>query len=160
MGRTINVGTEAYGNGDFKPIPSGTKAVASVFAIEEVPVKTGDNAGQPQLDVTFKIQEGEFSGREIRYQKIPLYDGTTAWKLVTFAEAVGWKSDGGEVEIPDNIQSVLGKLLTIKIKEDAPNSQGKVFNSVSGYAPASVGAASAASSNVGAPSWANLNSGS
>lgn len=160
MARVINVGDDAYGkNGDYKPIPTGTKALATVFAIEEVEVKSGPNAGKPQLDLTFKIQGGEFNGREIRYQKIPLYDGPGAWKLTTFAEAVGWKAGKGQgVEIPDNLQEVLGKPLTIKINEKAPDAQKRVFNEVGGYAPASAAeAAQGGASDTAAPSWGALN---
>jgi len=164
MGRTINVGQDAFAGGDFKPIPTGTKLQASVYAIEETTVRseTSPNYGKPQLDVTFKITEpGEFNGREIRYQKIPLYDGTGAWKLVSFAEAVGWKAGAGEgVELPDNLQSVLGKGLIIKVNEDAPNAKNQVFNSVGGFAPlgsASSSPAAASSPGAGAPSWAGLN---
>lgn len=154
MGRVINVGDDAYSKGgDFKPIPTGTKVQASVFAIEEVSVKSGPNKGKPQLDVTFKVQGGEYNGREIRYQKIPLYDGPAAWKLVTFAEAVGWPSK--PVTIPDNLQSVLGTVLTIKVQEDAPNAKNQVFNSVSGFAKAEDGAT--VNSDTAAPSWGALN---
>ena len=154
MGRVINVSDEAYKGGDFKPIPHGTKVQATVYAIEEVAVKSGDNAGKPQLDLTFKVQGGEYNGREIRYQKIPLYDSPAAWKLVTFAEAVGWPHK--PVELPDNLQSVLGTQLTIRVNEDAPNQKNQVFNSVGGYAPADTDGGPTAASNA-APSWSNLN---
>jgi hypothetical protein len=156
MGRVINVGDEAYGKGgDFKPIPMGTKVQATVFAIDEVPVKSGPNAGKSQLDLTFKVQGGEFNGREIRYQKVPLYDGPGAWKLVTFAEAVGWPHK--PVSLPDNLQSVLGTVLTIKVNEKAPDSQGRIFNEVGGYAKAT-GEAGSVNTDAAAPSWGALNS--
>ena len=159
MGRVINVGSEAYKGGDIKPIPHGTKVQATVYAIEEVAVKSGDNAGKPQLDVTFKVQApGEsYNGREIRFQKIPLYDSPAAWKLVTFAEAVGWKAENGKgVTIPDNLQEVLGTQLTIKVNEDAPNQKKQVFNSVGGYAKADTTGGSVPAATA-APSWGALN---
>jgi len=161
MGRVINVGDKAFeGGGDFKPIPHGTKVQATVFAIEEVAVKSGDNAGKPQLVVTFKVQAPgeEYNGREIRYQNIPLYDGPGAWKLTTFAEAVGWKAGkGAGVELPDNLQSVLGTPLTIKVNEKAPDAQKRIFNEVGGYAPAGVGGSAAPAATSAAPSWGGLN---
>lgn len=160
MGRVINVGDDAYGKGDFKPIPSGTKLNVTVFAIEETTVRSQSSAnfGQPQLDVTFKVQDGEYAGREIRYQKIPLYDGPSAWKLTTFAEAVGWKAGKGSgVELPDNVADVLGTALVIKVQEDAPNGKGQVFNSVNGFAPAGVGGSTEAQSSASVPSWSSLN---
>jgi hypothetical protein len=157
MGRVVNVGEDAAKGGTIKPIPSGTIVTASVYAIDEVAVKSGANQGKPQLDVTFKIQGGEWNGREIRYQKLPLYESGGAWKLVSFAEAVGWPHKGGNVELPDNITSVLGKTLNIKLQEDAPNLRGQVFNSVSGYAPASDVQAAATPTADASPSWAALN---
>jgi Protein of unknown function (DUF669). len=159
MGRVINVGSESFKGGEIKPIPQGTKVQATVYAIEEVAVKTGDNAGKPQLDVTFKVQEpGQpYNGREIRFQKIPLYDNNAAWKLVTFAEAVGWKAEDGKgVSIPDNIQEVLGTQLTIKVNEKTPDAQGRVFNEVGGYAKADTTGGSVVASNA-TPSWGALN---
>jgi Protein of unknown function (DUF669). len=156
MSRVINVGQEAYKGGDYTPIPTGTQLIATVYAIEEVPVKSGPNQGKPQLDVTFKVQGGQYNGREIRYQKIPLYDGPAAWKLVTFADAVGWDTKPA-VQLPDNLQSVLGTSLMIKVREDEPNAKKQVFNSVTGYAKANGSAATAAAASPTAtPSWGSL----
>lgn len=156
MVRAINVGEAAYKGGDFKPIPHGTKVLATVFAIEEVEVKSGDNAGKSQLDITFKVQGGEYNGREIRYQKVPLYDGPGAWKLVTFAESVGWPTKP-QIVIPDNVASVLGTALMIKVNEKAPDAQKRIFNEVGGYAPASTAdGADAVAETAAAPSWSAL----
>ena len=157
--RVVNVSPSANQNREFKPIPHGTKLRAAVFAIEEVPVKSGDNAGQPQLNITFKITEaGEFNGREIRYSYIPLYDGPGAWKLTAFAEALGWKIEGGDVELPDNFQTVLGSELIVKVNEKAPDAQKRIFNEVGGYAPLSSqpGAAASTAGANAAPSWGAL----
>ncbi len=167
MGRVINVGEAAYSGSDFAPIPHGSKLRATVFAIEEVKVKSGENAGKDQLDLTFKIQQDfpytdengksyNAKGREIRFQKIPLYDSKAAWKLVSFAEAVGWPTKPS-VELPDNLQSVLGSELIIKINEDAPNAKNQIYNSVGGYAKAD-GVTSTVSAEAAAPSWGALNS--
>lgn len=157
MGRVINVGDENRG-GSFDPIPVGEKVTATVYAIEEVAVKSGDNAGKPQLDVTFKVQGGEYNGREIRYQKIPLYDGPGAWKLVTFAEALGWTTKPN-VELPDNIQSVLGQSLIVKVGQQTEQGpQKRVFNTAAGFAKVGSGADPVASAATdAAPSWGALN---
>lgn len=160
MGRVINISNENRGSsGDFKPIPHGTKVIATVFRIEEVAVKGGQNAGKPQLEVDWKVQGGDHNGREIRFDYIPLYDGKSAWKLDTFAEAVGWNKDAnGNVELPDNLQSTLGTPAEIRVTEKTPDAQNRIFNGVGGYAKASGSAANeAASSSSATPSWSSLN---
>ena len=160
MGRVVNVSADNKG-GTFEPIPHGTNVQATVFAIEEVAVKSGDNAGKPQLQVTFKVQEPneKYNGREIRYQNIPLYDSPGAWKLIAFADAVGWPHKDGNVEIPDNLLSVQGSALTIKVNQKPKDAQGRIFNEVGGYAPAKTGtgSASTASDTSSQPSWGGLN---
>jgi hypothetical protein len=156
MSRVVQVGEAAYeGSGEFKLIPAGEKLPATVFNIEEVPVASGDNAGKPQLNITFKVQGGEFNGREIRYQKIPLYDGAAAWKLVTFAKALGLPSDKDKgISLPDNIQELVGKPLMIKLSIQKDN-KGIDRNQVSGFGPLDDSAVSAAAPS--APSWSSLN---
>jgi len=133
----IQVGDKAFGNGEFQPIPTGTKLRMAVFDIEVTEVRSGDNAGKDQAVVTFKVtEEGEYKGREIRYNNIPLYgDGKNAWVLVTFAEAVGWVAEKGKgVDVPDNIKSVLGTELIGKIGQRTSPTNGNVYNTVGNYA--------------------------
>lgn len=164
MGRVINVtGDNAESKStDFQPIPAGTKVLATVYAVEETTVRSQESAnfGKPQLDITFKVQDDRWQGREIRYQKIPLYDGNAAWKLIAFADAVGWPHEGGVVELPDDFNTVLGKPLVIKVDVEPANAKNQVFNRVTGYAPASSFKPDAAGSTGAsdAPSWGNLNS--
>jgi hypothetical protein len=156
MARVVQVGAAAYeGSGDFKLIPQGEKVLATVFTIEEVPVASGDNAGKPQLNIAFKVQGGEFNGREIRFQKIPLYDGAAAWKLVTFAKALGLDADEKKgINLPDNIQELLGRSLMIKVSIQKDN-KGIDRNQVSGFGPAE-GTADGLSA-PSAPQWSSLN---
>lgn len=155
MGRVVNVSDDAYKGGNFEPIPVGEKVTATVYSISEVPVKSGDNAGKSQLSVTFKIQGGEYNGREIRYENIPLYDGPSAWKLVTFAEAVGWPHK--PVTLPDNLQSVVGTPLVIKVGQRTDN-QNRIWNTAAGFAKVGTGADPAAVNAAdAAPSWGALN---
>lgn len=145
----IQVGNEkAFGNGAFEPIPTGTRLKVSVFDIEQTTVQNGDNKGKPQMVVTFKVTEdGEYKGRELRYNNIPLYgDGKNAFVLVTFAEAVGWKVSKEEgIDVPDNLNSVLGTELTVKVgqrastKVNPETGQPYINNTAGGYAKLKAG---------------------
>lgn len=113
MVRSIGVDDKALeGTGDFQPIPDGAKLRVSVFDIEETKVKSGPNAGKDQAVYTVKVvEDGEFKGREVKYNYIPLFAGAkNGWVLTAFAEAVGWKVDKDTkvVEVPDNLKEVLG----------------------------------------------------
>lgn len=106
MARVVNVGAEAVKGGDFKLIPTGTKIKVALYEVEET--VTGPNAkvgpGKPQLVYTAKVtEEGEFKGRELRYNYVPLHgEGNDGWKLATFADAIGLPvSEEGEIELPD-----------------------------------------------------------
>lgn len=105
MVRVINVGAEAVaGQGEFKLIPAGTKVKVALYEVEET--TTGPNSkfpGEDQLMYTAKVTEGEFKGRELRYNYVPLHGkGNDGWKLATFAEAIGLPVDTeGNVELPD-----------------------------------------------------------
>ena len=139
MGRVIPVGDAAFGD-SFEAIPVGTKLKVAVFDISETAVKSGENAGKPQLVVNFKVtEEGPYLGREIRYNNLPLYDGKGAWALVAFAEAVGWAtSKETGVDVPDNVSDVLGTELIIKVGIRS-DQQGNVYNRSAGYHKAGTG---------------------
>jgi len=120
MVRSIGVDDKALeGNGDYAPIPTDAKLRVSIFDIEETTVKNGDNKGKPQFTYTAKVvEDGEFKGREIRYNYVPLFAGAkNGWTLTAFAEAVGWKVDKETktVEVPDNLKEVLGTEVIAKI---------------------------------------------
>jgi hypothetical protein len=127
MVRVINVGAEAAkGRGEFKLIPSGTKLKVAVYEVEET--VTGPNAkvgpGKAQLVYTAKVtEEGEWKGREIRFNYVPLHgEGNDGWKLVTFADAVGWEADDeGNVQIPDNVTDILGVEFVARIGQSKSN---------------------------------------
>jgi hypothetical protein len=136
---TIKVGDEAFGNGEFKLIPAGSKLRMSVFDTEVTTVKSesSPNKGSKQLVVTAKVTEdGEFKGREIRYNNIPLYySEKNAWVLVTFAEAVGWPVDlkDKSVDVPDNFQGILGTEFVGTVGQRT-GQNGTTYNTVSRYA--------------------------
>jgi len=127
MARVINVGAEALkGNGEFKLIPTGTKLRGVVYEIEEtVTGPNSKNPGLPQFVWTFKVTEdGEFKGREVRYNYVPLHGkGNDGFKLATFADAVGWETDEetGSVEVPDNLNEVLGTEIVARIGQQTSN---------------------------------------
>lgn len=135
MGRTIQVNPENFGSSN-DPIPLGERLKVSVYDIDEAVVKSGDNAGKPQLVLTVKVTEpGPYQGREIRYNNIPLYAARNAWTLVAFADAVGLKTDrdSGNVELPDNIGDLRGKEFIAKMGHRTGN-DGNIYNTVAGYA--------------------------
>lgn len=114
MVREILVDDKAIeGSGDFTPIPEGAKLRVSIYDIEEtVTGQNSKNPGQPQAMFTVKVtEEGEYKGREVKYNYLPLYPGAgNGWFLVAFAEAVGWpvNKDTKAVSVPDNLRDVLG----------------------------------------------------
>lgn len=113
MVRNIGVDDKALeGTGDFQPIPEGTKLRVALFDIEETKVQNGENKGKDQAMYTVKVvEDGEFKGREVKYNYVPLFSGAkNGWVLTSFAEAVGWKvdKDTKNVEVPDNLKDALG----------------------------------------------------
>lgn len=133
---TVRVDEEAWGNsGEFTPIPVGTKIKVSVYDLTKVKVKTGDNAGKDQLDLTVKVTEdGPYKGREIRFTKLPLYSSRGSWALVAFAEAVGWHTEKGVgVDVPDELSDTLGTEFTAKIGQRT-GTDNNIYNTVTGYA--------------------------
>lgn len=150
---------------NYEPIPTGTKLEVSVFDISKVQVKTGENAGKDQLDVTVKVtEEGQYFGREIRYNKLPLYAGKSAWALTAFAEAVGWPTSKDEqghtlIDMPDNLQDVLGTKFIAKIGQTASNKNNPetgepyINNRLTGYGKLGSGGAKPAAAK---PTWGSV----
>jgi len=148
--RVIAVGDDSFGNGEFAPIPAGTKLRVSVFDIEEgVTGPNSKNPGSPQFVYTAKVTQ-DFSwvdpekgkqnakGREIRYNNVPLASGVgNEWVLTSFAQAVGWKAEKGKgISVPENLKEVLGTEFTATIGHSTGN-DGKVYNRITRTAPAS-----------------------
>ena len=136
MARNITVGKEHFNDGEFEPIPAGTKIKVSVYDVKEgVSGPNSKYPGKAQFEWTAKVTEdGPYKGREIRYNYVPL-DGTVphAWNLTQFASAVGWPADPDTgVEVPDNLNDVLGTEIVAKIGQTDPNRdpEKRVFNRV------------------------------
>ncbi len=147
MVRNIAVNPEAFqGQGEYAPIPPGSKVRAVIFSIKEgVSGPNSKNPGKPQAEYSVKVSEDfKFTtedgreinarGREIKYNYFPL-DGTVAhaWQLTAFADAVGWKADPTRgVEVPDNLQDVLGTEVLVQVQVDVDrNDPTKKYNKVS-----------------------------
>jgi hypothetical protein len=157
VGRVISVGNEAFQGGTFTPIPTGTKLRMSVFDIQET---VGKTSGKPQFVFTAKVtEEGEYKGREIRYNYITL-DGTAknAWALVAFAEAVGWPTDPKKgVEVPDSLNDVLGTEFIGKVGISTDqNDPEKKYNRVTGYTKVGGAAAKKATQPTEAVNWGEV----
>jgi hypothetical protein len=173
MARVIKVGEDAYGNGEFAPIPVGTKLKVAVYDIEES--VTGPNSqkpGTPQFMFTAKVTDDfqwvdpekgpqNAKGREIRYNYITLDpDAKGAWALVAFANAVGWPTKDG-VELPDNLKDVLGTEFVAKIgqtqsqKTDPNTGKPYMNNRVTGYAKIKSGGGGGVTETT-TPSWSEL----
>ena len=152
MARTVNVGTENLSNGAFEAAPVGTKVRAVVYEIEETTVQSNakGNAGQPKGVVTVKILDGfvfngsdgkpqNLKGREVRYNNVPFYKSDNAWVLAAFGAAVGWDVDSeGNVQIPEThelAQATQGKEVVVKLGIRTSQSDGRKFNTVSGWLP-------------------------
>jgi len=150
MVRVINVGSEALEKrgGDYKLIPTGTKLKVSLYEVEET--VTGPNAkvgpGKAQLVYTAKVtEEGEWKGRELRYNYVPLHGlGGDQWKLVTFADALGWEvSDEGAISIPEahELNKYLGTEFVARVGQSKSNKINEatgepyVNNNVAGVLP-------------------------
>lgn len=135
MARIIAVGQAAVEqSGEFQPIPAGTKLKVSVYDVKEgVSGPNSKNPGSPQFEWTAKVtEEGPYRGREVRYNYVPLDPNVGhAWNLAMFAKAVGWPiDDQGNIEVPDNLNDVLGTEVVAKIGQQRPDDQGRIFNRV------------------------------
>lgn len=165
MARVIAVGQAAFeGQGDFTPIPAGTKLKVSVYDVKEgVAGPNSKNPGSPQFEWTAKVTEdGQFKGREIRYNYVPLDPNVGhAWNLSAFAKAVGWKTDSGKgtVEVPDDLSDVLGTEVIAKVSQTPKDDQDRIFNRVDRVFPLPKGGGGGGGgiTEKAKPTWNDLN---
>lgn len=176
MVRNIAVNPEAFeGQGEYAPIPNGSKVQATIFAIKEgVAGPNSKNPGKPQAEYTVKVvedfvfthtnedgttKEVNARGREIKYNYFPL-DGTVAhaWQLTAFADAVGWKSDPTRgVEVPDDLNEVLGTQVTIQVEAQPDrNDPSKVYNRVRRISKAKAGGGGGATKPAESGGWGSI----
>lgn len=163
MARIIAVGQAALGDGEFTPIPAGTRIKVSVYDVKEgVAGPNSKNPGSAQFEWTAKVtEEGQFKGREIRYNYVPLDPNVGhAWNLAAFAKAVGWPiDDKGNVEVPDDLRDLLGTEILAKVGTTDPNrdEQKRVFNRIDRVFPLPKDGGGGGITEAAKPTWGDLN---
>lgn len=128
---------DAQVGGGFDPLPEG----AYLFDIYEAEVKPyGPNSSQTgnRLAVTLKVAEGEYAGRQIWDNTIPLSptwaSGKPAFKFKQFFGALGLLEDGKLAFDPDDL---LGEQVQAVLKVTPATEQYSAKNEVSRYLSAS-----------------------
>lgn len=132
MGITINIGaSDLAPKSDYSLLPAGTYST-TIFDIETLEVKSGENAGKPQFKVQLRVSEGEFENRRL-FTYVPLYTGKAFWKTQAFFEALGFDMKDGKFAVPAP-KDLMGKAIGAKVKI-VPGLEGEE-NNVAGFAKA------------------------
>ena len=113
---------------DYGLIPAGTYST-TIFDIETLEVKSGENAGKPQFKLQLRISEGEFQNRRL-FTYVPLYTGKAFWKTQAFFEALGYDMKDGKFSVPAT-KDLMGKPIGAKVKI-VPGLEGEE-NNVAGF---------------------------
>jgi hypothetical protein len=113
---------------DYSLLPAGTYS-ATIFDIETLEVKSGENAGKPQFKIQLRVSEGEFENRRL-FTYVPLYTGKAFWKTQAFFEALGYDMKDGKFTVPAN-KDLMGKAISAKVKI-VPGLEGEE-NNVAGF---------------------------
>lgn len=112
----------------YDPIPDGFYNT-TVYNVEQVAVKNGENAGKPQYSVQLRVSDGQFENRRL-FTYIPLYTGKAFWKTQAFFEALGYDMKSGKFSVPTPAE-LSGKPITARVKiQDGMNGP---ENNVSGF---------------------------
>lgn len=132
MTQTLLVSASALqqaNGGSREPLPKGNYT-ATVFEVKAETVKSGENAGKPRWNVTFKVQDGEHAGRLV-WGYVALYPNNGLWKTLAFFSALGYEVAEGAFTIPE-IADVQGKTIGIRVglSEDQ---NGAPRNDVNGF---------------------------
>ena len=125
---TGEVSTEV--GGAFKPLPAGRYEV-TIFGVEEGKYKNGPNKGRPNINVQYRISEGQKGTNRRIFDLIPLFtnwagpDAKDAFSFFQFFSTVqgmsekdfriAVKEDGAADDLPDD-DDLLGMELTITLK--------------------------------------------
>jgi Protein of unknown function (DUF669) len=133
----------------FDPVPRG-KYLLAIVDYETTEIKSGDNAGEPRVNVEFKVQEPtEIKGTKVvdrsLFEGFMPTLGTTLWRLKGFLAALGDDVSGALVfnmtEIMDREferRLIVGK---VRIQPERKNpTTGEVYdarNQISEFYPAS-----------------------
>lgn len=113
---------------DYGLIPAGTYST-TIFDIETLEVKNGENAGKPQFKLQLRISEGEYENRRL-FTYVPLYTGKAFWKTQAFFEALGFDMKDGKFAVPAT-KDLMGKSIGAKVKI-VPGLEGEE-NNVAGF---------------------------
>ena len=125
---TGEVSTET--GGAFKPLPAGRYEV-TIFGVEEGKYKNGPNKGRPNLNVQYRISEGQKGTNRRIFDLIPLFtnwagpEAKDAFTFFRFFSAVqgmsekdfriAVKEDGAADDLPED-DDLLGMELTLTLK--------------------------------------------
>lgn len=107
---TINISAGDLQESSYDPIPAGTYD-ATVYAVEVVEVKNGENAGKPQYKIQFRLST-EYENRRL-FTYVPLYTGKAFWKTQAFFEALGYEMNDGKFTVPTPAE-LGGKAIRLK----------------------------------------------
>lgn len=133
MALTINISAgDLAPKSDYSLLPAGTYS-ATIFDLETLEVKSGENAGKPQFKIQLRISEGEFENRRL-FTYVPLYTGKAFWKTQAFFEALGYDMKDGKFSVPAP-KDLMGKAIAAKVKV-VTGLEGEE-NNVAGFAKAS-----------------------
>lgn len=128
---SLNFSAEAFeSTANYSPVPAGTYNV-TIFNVEIVQVKNGENAGKNQFSIQFRISDGPAENRRV-FTYVPLYAGKAQWKTLAFFKALGYEPEPGkpfEIPTPNDLS---GKALSIKVAV-VPDNNGGETNNVSGF---------------------------
>ena len=136
MARKIGVGgktvTTEVNDGNFAPLPAG-RYEATIFGVKEGEYKSPKNKGLPNLNVQYKISDGQKGANRRVFDLVPLTptwaDGKDAFRFFQFGAAVTGMTEkefreaaaaasekkSGSVEIPEDAD-LLGHAVTITLK--------------------------------------------
>jgi len=113
---------------DYGLIPAGTYST-TIFDIETLEVKNGENAGKPQFKLQLRISEGDYENRRL-FTYVPLYTGKAFWKTQAFFEALGFDMKDGKFAVPAT-KDLMGMSIGAKVKI-VPGLEGEE-NNVAGF---------------------------
>lgn len=114
MALTINISAgDLAPKSDYSLLPAGTYST-TIFDLETLEVKSGENAGKPQFKIQLRVSEGEFENRRL-FTYVPLYTGKAFWKTQAFFEALGYDMKDGKFAVPAP-KDLMGKTIGAKVK--------------------------------------------
>lgn len=134
-------------SGSYEPLPKGTYPT-TIYSAEQVEVKSGENAGKPQLKVQLRVSSGQYENRRL-FTYIPLYTGKAFWKTQAFFTALGYDLKAGNFQVPE-IQDLLGRPVGAKVTVVANTQTGDDENNVGGFTAATNGDVDAVLKSMGA----------